>query len=188
MKNRRYQFRPQIILKAAFVLLLTLGAIQAQEIKNGDFEGGFQPVKVHEPTKAKITGEVGAGWQDESSWAEVEVAYSGDPTGGHGKTAAQKIVVKSIAGGAVQFAQGLKLETGSYHVTAWVRGEGAGRLLLRKAGPPYTTYGSVNVPASSEWTQVEFSGNVADPGVGFLMFIPSELGTYWLDDVTLQAN
>jgi hypothetical protein len=171
------------------LLALTTSSATAQQLLNGDFEGSFQPVKVQPDTKATIQGEVALNWQDESSWANVSVVYSQDATGGHAKTSAQKIEVKSITSGAVQFAQSVQLKAGTYQISAWVRADkpSQGTLLLRQTGAPYSIYGTVSIAASTEWTQVSLSGDVTADGYCFVMFIPGAPGTFWLDDVALQA-
>ncbi|MBL8992991.1 MAG: hypothetical protein JNM63_06590, partial [Spirochaetia bacterium] len=79
-------------------LVLFSAPLLAQEnrLANGSFDGAFDGKGV------------AAGWEDNSSWAPVEVRYSKESPGADGKGSAQKIEVVSFKGGAVQFISPLK--------------------------------------------------------------------------------
>ena len=169
------------------LLLLTLCDTQAQEIKNGNFEGAFLPFVLPPNSKGKVEGSIAEGWRDETAWADVSIAYSKEPTGGHNGTSAQKIEVSK---GTANFVQQLKLDAGTtYRVTAWAKATAPGRasLGLRNAGPPYTMYGKTPVALTTEWTKIEVVGTATASGNGLIMFVAEDIGTYWIDDVTFEV-
>lgn len=183
----------RLALKVLCLLALTSLAAPAQEVLNGDFKGPFLPVKVPDGSnaKAKVEGKIAAGWRDESAWGEVAVAYSQDPTGGKDGLPAQKIEVTSVTKGSVQFVQELKFAAGTvYHVTAWIRAAAPGEISVqvRQSGAPYTTYGIVKAPLTTEWSQVEVSGTATTTDNGLIMFVLSGPGTYWIAGVTLTTG
>jgi hypothetical protein len=157
-------------------------------LTNGGFEGSFEVLTKDPNAKGKIEGAIAPGWMDESAWGEVAVVYAMDEKEKHGGKSAQRIEVKSITNGGVQFIQKLPLTQGhTYRATAWVRSEGSGQadFLLRKSGAPYTFYGTTRVQLSPEWTEVVVAAKVTEEDVALVMFNPAEPGTYWIDDVTL---
>src|SRR5205814_6495589 len=88
-------------------------------LSNTGFEGDYTPVVIYD-TKARLTGVVANGWKDDSSWAQVEVAYSKDETTGsaHGGKACQRIDIKKVdrvtdKTSVVQFNQALLLTQGA---------------------------------------------------------------------------
>ena len=171
------------------LLLAGVGSVGAQELKDGDFEGAFDPVVSPPDSKGKIDGEIAEGWRDESAWGDVSIAYSQDPTGGHNATSAQKIEVRAQGKGAPQFVQELPVEQGAvYRITAWVKSASPARgsLAFRQAGSPYAVYGSTNINLTTTWTQVVVTGTASAGGNALIMFLPEGTGTYWIDDVTFQ--
>jgi hypothetical protein len=168
---------------------LGFGSASAQQLTNGDFEGAFQQLVMPAGSKSQIDGSVATGWRDESAWGQVSIAYSKDPTGGHNGTSAQKIEVRSITQGAVQFVQELPFKPSTtYRLTAWVKAAAPGQaaLMLRQSGTPYATYGNTNINLTTEWAQVQVTGTATAGDNGLVMFLPSNPGTYWIDDVVLQ--
>ena len=109
----------------AFIGLSILGSAFGQTVYQDDFEAKFQAVPAKEKgwnANADITGEVGANWGDNSSWAEVGIAYSRDEVNPHSGKASQRIDVKRVSSGAVQFTHSFQAEKGKiYRGRLWLR-------------------------------------------------------------------
>jgi len=137
-------------------LLLAFSLLAADDVplQNPGFEEGWYEASA-DPA-AKIVGKVAKGWGDNSSWADVNVEYGVETANPHRGASAQRINLKRIGSGAVQFTQGASFKKGrAYAWSLWMRGRPgtAVSLMLRKQGAPYTTYASSDVVLSPEWRE-----------------------------------
>jgi hypothetical protein len=116
--------------------------------ENAGFEGNYTAVASSSDApsqKAQISGVIAPGWSDNSNWADLTVEYSKDPVNPHRGQSAQKVQIRRVSSGAVQFVQNVNFRKGRVHVwRVWLRGNpGTGvNLMLRKAGAPYTEFAS----------------------------------------------
>ncbi|MCF6176573.1 MAG: carbohydrate binding domain-containing protein [Victivallaceae bacterium] len=144
-------------------------------LKNSGFEGGFNQDGI--ATK----------WSDNSAWAPVKVAYSGETVQAHNGKYAQKIECKSWQGGAVQFNQGgLNIIKGkTYKISLWLKGNAAIEVLLRKGPAPYNAYLRKSFFVSNKWKKYSFEGlsSESDPKALLVIRLIST-GTVFLDDVS----
>jgi hypothetical protein len=161
-------------------------------LTNSGFEGDYKlaPSSSDAPSqKAVITGQMAEGWSDNSDWADIDVEYSKETLNPHRGTAAQRINVKRVTSGAVQFVQPVTFKKGRVHLwRLWLRGTpGTGvSLMLRKAGAPYNEFANQPVSLSAEWKEVRVFGVIPEDTDGFLMIRASQPMTFWVDDAELQ--
>lgn len=167
-------------------------AAPASALQSSGFEGEFKSVASRSDSSnatAKISGEVGAGWGDNSDWAPVSVLYARDTSNPHRGQASQRIEVGRVDGGAVQFVQSLAVKKGRvYEARVWLRGRPGQSvsLSLRRSGAPYNEYASQSVALSAEWKEASLLAPATDDADAFLMIRSVEPQTVWVDDVTLS--
>ena len=146
------------------LLLLSLPALRAQQLQDPGFEaaGPALVAKSDAPNaKAQIGGVVADGWQDNTNWADVKIAYSLDPANAHGGKLCQKIEVQR---GFAQFVQPVQFSKGRCRVSLWMRAEPAqwASVGLREGGAPYTVYASEPAKIGPKWTQITAEGTTPD--------------------------
>ncbi|RYG21272.1 hypothetical protein EON82_19105 [bacterium] len=122
------------------------------------FVGPFREVKTG-AGPGKATGQVAAGWRDNSTWGPVEVLY-GATSARDGN--AQRVRILSIGErGAGQLIQSVKLERGMlYRASATLRSEDSLEvtLQLRQPGPPYLPIAQTTARLGKEWRTVSAQG------------------------------
>jgi len=130
-------------------------------------------------------------WQDNSSWADLDVAYARETDNPHSGRSCQRVTCSRLSHGAVQLIpdQGIPLAKGRiYRVRAWLRGDvGNVALQLRLAPAPYTIYVERALPAGPDWRSLEYlwSSTVDDPNARLMLrFV--QRGTLWVDDVSVE--
>jgi hypothetical protein len=171
----------------SLLLLATALADDPQEIAlaNGGFEdGGYE---VSDPG-GKVGGTIGKGWGDNSAWADVSVAYALEKTNPRRGAACQRVTLRRIGSGAVQFTQGVRFKRGrAYAWTVWMRGRPGTSvaLILRKQGEPYTHYAVSDVVLLPEWREYTVEGPVSEDADGLLMLRMTAPGELFLDDARL---
>ena len=171
------------------IALTTVLPLRAQELKDPGFETpGPALVSTSDAAsgKAQISGIVADGWQDNTSWADVVVAYALDSNNPHGGRTSQKITVTR---GFAQFVQPVSFQPARCRVSLWVRAEPAQwvALSLRQAASPYSYYASAPIRATNQWTQMSVEG-VTPSLAGYFMVNASAPGTIWLDDAALTRS
>jgi hypothetical protein len=157
---------------------------------NGDFEGEFQPVPAPQAgQKAKVSGSIAGGWQDNSEGADVSVKYLPQTAQAASGTICQGIHVKEVRKGRVQFAQQLHLPKGkTYRASLHVRAAQPTpvELSLQKAAEPFTSYQAQAATVGKEWTEVTVTGTVGGDDDTFLMLSIPKQSTIWVDGATLE--
>jgi len=160
-------------------------------LQNSGFEGAFKSVVSHSDSSnatAKISGELAAGWSDNSDWAPVTLRYARDTSNPHRGESSQRIEIGRVEGGAVQFVQSVPVKKGRvYEARAWLRGQPGQSvsLSLRRSGAPYTEYASQSVALASEWNEVRVLAPATDDAEAFLMIRAASPQTFWVDDAAL---
>jgi hypothetical protein len=153
--------------------------------------GGFEPPLFSVGQNSPISGHIASYWIDNSSWADVTVAYSEDTNHPQSDVSAQKVDVQAVRSGAVQLAQPVTVIPGkSYTMTAWRRGQPGEsvNLILQQAVVPYTYYGLTTAQLTSDWQQFSVSGLVNDSQL-LPMIQVTFAGTFSVDDVSfLDTN
>jgi len=136
-----------------------------------------------------ISGNIAAGWQDNSGWANAAVQYSEETNNPHSGSACQKIVVTGVGSGRAQFLQPFQLQAGSiYTASVWLRGD-AGlevSLVIQQGVSPYATYLQSSVELSANWQQVIATGYITTNETAYLMVAIDAPGTLWADDFGLS--
>ncbi len=176
----------------AAALTLTPPAVPAappgEELGNAGFEDGFVPIRPAAGRKAKLSGEIAAGWSDDSAWAEVELRYAADREVKRGGKASQRLQIRAIRSGQVQFVQNLALRAGRrYSASLWVRGSTPAPLQLNiRQGPsPYRGYASTQAVVTPEWQHIGLSWTQPEDAAGMLMLVPTTPATLWIDDASV---
>ncbi|HEY3333050.1 MAG TPA: hypothetical protein VGK19_23660 [Capsulimonadaceae bacterium] len=174
---------PTIIALLAFCMS-PLAAAPTEMLTNPGFEAPFTVFPA--PTgKAKITGAIARGWNDNSSWAPSVIEYAEARTGAHGGSSAQAVTVKEAP---AQFVQSLDFVLGHiYSVSIWFKGTPGttATVALRIAGPPYTTLGDAPVQLNGQWQQAKFSATCRSAAPGYIMIYPPLGTTLLVDDASV---
>ncbi len=167
-------------------------AADGSALANADFEGAFTPApNAGKPNASgsRITGAIGEGWDDNSSWADVDIDYSSEKTDPHGGKAAQRVHVTRFASGGVQFIHPVRFKAGvGVRFSVWLRGrpgQSVG-LMLRQADAPWTTYASASASLSPEWREFSVRGVPQKDEAGFLMIRAGEPMSFDVDDAKLE--
>lgn len=153
---------------------------------------GFEPAFVSVGQNNPISGNVAVNWNDNSSWADVTVAYSQDTDNPHGGTAAQKVAVQAVRSGAVQLVQSLTVIPGAaYTVAVWLRGPPGMtvNVILQNQNAPYNYYAATPAQPGADWRRFSATGQINDTGAVLLMIQATAPGTFSVDDVSFtDAN
>jgi len=123
-----------------------------------NFEGEYLQVNV-KSEKSHISGNLPAGWEDDSWWADVSVEYSKQTETPYSGSGALKVTAKEIRGGVVQFrVPAIRLEKPWFTKIIFAlrsTTSSSVKFGLRKSGPPYTYYGQKEVTGAPEWQKTE---------------------------------
>jgi hypothetical protein len=136
-----------------------------------------------------ISGNIAAGWQDNSGWASATVQYSEETNNPHSGSACQKMAVTSVGSGRAQFLQPFQLQAGNiYTASVWLRGDAGleASLIIQQGVSPYATYVQNSVVLSADWQQVIAIGYITANQPAYLMVATSAPGTLWVDDFALS--
>lgn len=187
----RFLIRTSAILLSCVVPAGAQQGAASVNLQNPGFEAPYPPVASSSDAanlKAKITGTVAQGWQDNSNWADVSVDYGADTSNPHRGASDQRVTITRVAGGAVQFVQPVRLQKShAYELRVWLRGTPGTSISisLRQSGAPYATYAEGRAAVSPEWREFRAAGIVGEDAAGFLMLRVAEPMTFWADDARL---
>ncbi|OGV38550.1 MAG: hypothetical protein A2X48_00750 [Lentisphaerae bacterium GWF2_49_21] len=176
----------------AFLGFSMLGSAFGQSVFQDDFEAKFNPVPQKDKSwnaNAEISGETGANWGDNSSWAEVGVSYSGDEVNPHSGKLSQHIDVKRVTSGAVQFTHSFQAEKGKiYRGRLWLRGTGGTTITygFRQADAPYQTIGTESATLSPEWREYSIEAEMPKDDKVFFMIWVNSPSSFWMDDANID--
>lgn len=166
-----------------FIVLFSAPLIaQENRIGNGSFDGSFD------------SKGVASGWEDNSSWAPVEVRYSKESPGADGKGSCQKIEVASFKGGAVQFVAPLAEPIDRFRkvtVSVQLKGEIAStvEVQIRKRGHPYTTYISKSFAPTKEWQTCSYTEIIPDSAPDMVVIIRlTGVGSVLVDNLKISDS
>jgi hypothetical protein len=174
-------------------LLLTVGGLEAAQeglLRNNGFEGPGVDFRLRPEARARIDGRIAEGWQDNSQWADLDLHYAIDPTGGRNGSAAQRVELRATADGSPQLLQEFEVQAGqTYTGRAWVRGleRVPVNLLLRASGSPYTLHARHQVLTTPDWQELRVTWTASADGRASFILNPEAAGTVWLDDAALSA-
>lgn len=156
-------------------------------------QGEYQPIASPRPT---ITGSLPAGWEEDSSWANVAVRYLPQRNNPHSGDRALRVEVGRVTQGAVQFRvpQVPVFASHMIRLRIPIRSEDQRTVTvtLRQREAPYRAYWSAEAPARPEWGVVELLASVAhtdpDAVLKFSMTAPGhvEIGDVELEYLTPQ--
>lgn len=170
--------------QAFWFLILFSAPLLAQEnrLANGSFDGSFD------------SKGIASGWEDNSSWAPVEVRYSKESPGADGKGSCQKIEVVSFKGGAVQFISPLKEPIERFRkvaISVQLKGEIASivEIQLRKKSHPYTTFISKSYAPTKEWQTYRYEEIIPDTAPDMVAIVRlTGVGTVLVDNLTISDS
>jgi len=179
-----------------FLALMTLApsCFAAETLVRTDFEGAFA-----------VNG-IAEGWQDNSytNWGTKDLAFAREADNPRSGAACQRLTINRMGYitpertgwadmGALQLitAQPVALRKGTvYRVRASLRATGlmSVTIQLRQSVRPWSPYIGQTWIVGSTWQSVEYVGvsSVDDPQTLFMIRL-SELGSVWVDDVSLEA-
>ncbi len=161
-------------------------------VKNGDFEATFRNLPPKSKTaKGDVTGRIADGWDDNSDWAELAVAYNDERKIVHTGRSAQRIELKTIKNGQAQFAQNFDLDTGkTYRLSAYLCTPDETKIEwgLRRTGEPYNYFGSEKAKIGPVWQKVTVTVRLTEAPPTTLMLIVRTPSTVFMDDVTLEEG
>ncbi len=183
------------VLRTACALALTASAsailcaadLVQMPLTNAGFENGIRSVG---PVGAKVAGDLGSGWYDNSDWADVRVSYAQEAEG-HGGKHAQRITVTKVATGAVQMIQRVPFtKDHTYAFSVWMKGmKGTPGttvcLHLRQVAAPFTFYATTEVTITDRWTEFRVEGQVGESVDGLVMIALKAPGDAIVDDLVL---
>lgn len=152
---------------------------------NPSLESPYRPVP---PDRATITGVIADFWQDNSNWADVTVNYAEDTQIYRSGRSSQRIEVRAIRSGIVQFNKDQFVVPGrTYTAGVWLRGTPGmqATLVLREGPEPYRDYATRDVTLNSTWQYVSVTGTVAGARDAVVMIRTGSVGTLWVDDGSL---
>ena len=152
---------------------------------------GFEPPFVSVGQNNPISGNVAVAWHDNSSWADVTVAYSADTDNPHGGAAAQMVDVQAVRSGAVQLVEAVTVIPGAtYTMTVWLRGQPgmSVNVILQNQNAPYNYYASTPAQIGANWRQFSAAGQINDTGSVLLMIQATAPGTFSVDDVSFTGS
>ncbi len=156
---------------------------------NPGFEAPYTPVPPIDPSqKAKITGKIANGWEDNSNWGDVDIDYAADPVNPHSGQTSQRMTVSRVGNGYAQLIQSLTLEKGVYSAHVWLRGtaESVVRFQLRLVPAPYTKYAFKEVILTDNWQEVTITGTVPEKKPIILMILAEHPVTCWVADASIE--
>lgn len=172
-----------------------IGSGSAGTLKNAGLEGEYTPVVVYD-NKARLDGVVANGWQDDSSWASVQVAYAKDEShdGVHGGKTSQRIDIQSVERtpdkpSVVQFNQALQpMPNTKYRGSFFLKAKKPMdvEISLRQADWPYHYYSAKVVNVGTQWTEAKVEGQITENRRVYLMVKAWTPSTLWVDDASLQ--
>jgi hypothetical protein len=174
-------------------LIFTIGIVKpsyaapvVELLRNSGFEGSFRSLE-EKNGSARLNGEIGDGWSDDSSWAEVTAIYRRDTTRPHGGATAQRIEVQEVRRGAVQMRQTIQgLKPGlRYTYRIWLRGRSdtPAIVFLQQTAAPYSALSARMVRLSDVWVPVTIPLKAAEGETEVAAMVRlGGTGTLWVDD------
>ncbi|NOY80573.1 MAG: hypothetical protein GXP31_06165 [Kiritimatiellaeota bacterium] len=192
MKRRISSFGAMIV--GLFGMLVTMPADAVVAPVNATFEGAFVPVRVADrKTVGRVRGQLPVEWQDNSTWADVDVTYSAASGEGVGGSRALRIEVGKCDSGRVQLVnRSVAPRPGQViRLSLALRSPQpiSIQVLFRQVGPPYRTYWSRTLEARPRWQSrtFEFPVRFDDPD-SYLMFAVGSPGVLYLDNVRVEVR
>lgn len=184
----------RLFLITALLMISFFVRVEAQTLNNAGFEGTYNQVSTPTQTAcnsnnpANITGEAADGWVDESSWADVEIAYSRETANPHTGASAQKVDVRAVRCGSLQMLQPFQIQKDKvYSAGLWLKGTPGNRvsISLMQRSAPYEVYLEKAITLTDDWSELKISGfSTADIEARFQISTRTP-GIFYVDDATL---
>lgn len=162
-------------------------------LTNPSFEGIYSPLPKHNPKdKGFMSGEIAAGWVDNSEWGDISVAYSKETMKPHSGKLCQKIMLGKCNTAQVQLVQQVNMALGkTYQATVWVRAATEGTIVgisLRPLVAPYlSSYESKSETIGKDWKQITVTAPITKNVTTQVMVACSQPNrTFWVDDAAVE--
>ena len=168
----------------------TLARLRAGAVITHDFEAPFPPLFAQTGSRARTTGHVPPGWEEDSAWAEVAVNYGATRQNPFGGEQSFRVEADTITKGQIQFRLPTIILDPAYQIRLRLATRSPTSTLinvaLRQREAPYRTYWKSTFPAAPEWGVVEALATtpVNDPNA-VLVFDLDKPGVIELDDLSL---
>lgn len=161
---------------------------------NGGLEGDGAPAShFGDPLypKARLSGQIAEGWQDNSDWADLTVRYALVQEGAHGGRTCQRIDVGQVREGRLQFVNRLQNPpAGTHHLRAWLRASRPTRIEVGYRDFTSAKYEGKPFEVGTTWQEVKVSLPVPTGSAsGLLIFgFDRPNSTVWIDDVSFEPS
>ncbi len=178
------------------------GDTRRRQLTNGGFENPFGAVRIFgnpPDSKAKLSGELASGWEDNSNWATATITYSPDTNKPHSGGTSQRIGLKTVGkqGDGAQVCQALTAYRGKvYRASAWFRARSSteATLTIRPLGENLRVKEtSRKLAVGTDWRQVsieldarDMTKESADTLLIIGIYTPNR--TLWVDDVEFSET
>ncbi|MBI5802908.1 MAG: hypothetical protein HZA92_19575 [Verrucomicrobia bacterium] len=137
-----------------------------------------------------IKGWLPTGWDDNSGWAQLAVAYTKLKDGPKESATALRIEVKELGEGQLQltsFSGKRVFKKGVKHVVeGWLRGSADFKVGMRQPGEPYEFYAEQELSGGKEWKAFKFEFKFEADKEALLMFVMAGNGTVDLAGVVVR--
>lgn len=181
-------------LKQSFLMWLCAGHLLASAMAKDsikfDFEAPFLPIPQLSPLQ-RIHGMLPEGLVDDSSWADLDLAYSAETGTTYSGKQSLKISASHVQRGWAQLTlRGLQLDKQHFtRISAAFIAPGAMKvtLFLRKKEYPYTTYWQQTFDVRPEWRPMEFLvPPIAEDPDALLAVTTKSEGVLMMDDLAIE--
>ena len=188
---------PAHALRAGLAFLLfvpecSLAIAHPAIIDNFGFEDGASDVPPQDADiPGHVTGAVGDGWRDLSSWADVDVDYSIDRQNPHSGQADQAVNVNRVARGRAQLSHPRHFHAGNtVRFSLWLRGDDGAHvnIMLQQARPPWHTYAFATVRLTQAWQEFHVQGVTKADEDGQMMITATQPVHFAIDDVHVEES
>lgn len=177
-------------------------ATPERQLTNGSFEKPFDAARVFgSPTdsKAKMSGQLASGWEDNSNWAEATINYGSETSNPHSGETSQRIELQDVGkqGGGAQICQVITTHRGRvYRASAWIRAKGDAKVILtlRPLGEHLRVKeSSKQFTAGTAWKQISIELDARDMTAEnadtlLILGVYTPKSTLWVDDVEFSET
>ncbi len=157
-------------------------------LTNPGFEAPYAAV---DSSSSTITGQIAAGWSDNSAWADVTASYAQDTSDPRSGSSDQKVTVTAVQSGSFQMLQSFDATAGMlYRPGMWFRGTPGTvvDLVLQGPAPDYAILADDPVDLTDAWRFVTLPVHVTVTEPVDFIVQASAPTTFYVDDASIGAS